>query len=107
MSENPPRTLHALFVENGDALHIRKWSVARPFDGASFYVYAGRGDPLQPGDDSEHYPPEMLPRCLRFVAEHLPVECERHVIEDCIRICADAADLLDALLTARKTGEEK
>lgn len=102
MAENPPRKLHALFVENGPVLHIRKWSVDRPFEGASSYVYAGRGDPLQPGDSSEHTAPEHLPMALRYVAQCLPAECEQHVVEDNIRIVADAADLLEMLLAERE-----
>jgi hypothetical protein len=104
--EDAPGTLYVKFVRIGDNLHIRKWSVDRPFDGAASYANAGSGAPLQPGDGDENYPVGMLPLALRHVAACLWTECEPHVIQDCVRIVLSAAQAIEARRGATGTGTE-
>lgn len=93
--EQSPRMIYARFAQGAGVLHIRHWSLS-PFDGATAYAHAGNGSPLGPWDSNEHYPVEALPSALRHMAQILWCDCERHVVEDMVRIVTDAAQAIEA-----------
>lgn len=89
-----PNQIYVKFAESGSH-NIQQWS-RKPFDGATAYVNAGNGAPLQPGD-TDGYTLDDLPFALREVAGNIYVECEQHVLEDSVRILNQSAETIAEL----------